>query len=113
MRKPADSEQRSPVPMQLPSRQRREPSNPYHAVSIQPGLSACAAAYRCSGVRVLSCDAPGLPLPDCDALHCQCQYRTYPDRRVGPRRRGDAGAALRSGEERRQLTGRRSSDRSQ
>jgi len=112
MRKPSDDQQRLPTPQRPRLVKQRKPPHPYHAVSIQPGLSACAAAYRCCGTRVLSRDAPSLPLPDCDALHCECQYRDYPDRRVGPRRRSNGSGGW-EGEERRQLAGRRSTDRSQ
>lgn len=94
----------------LPTHRQRAPQHPYHAVSIQPGISACAAAYGRSGQRVLSCDAPGLPLAGCDAQHCECQYRQYPDRRVGPRRRGEGSGAFWRGEERRWLPGRRATD---
>ena len=89
------------------------PNNPYHAVSILPGASACAAAYRCAGQRFLSREAPRIPLPACDARTCGCHFKHYKDRRAGPRRNSDVGLMTASfpGKERRGSRGRRAEDK--
>jgi hypothetical protein len=88
-------------------------ANPYHAVSVLPGTNACAAAYRFSGQRYLSKQAPRLPLPSCDASTCGCRFKHHKDRRSGPRRNSDVGmvTAAFSGRERRRAGGRRASDK--
>jgi hypothetical protein len=74
-----------PVPKSAPA------ADPFHAVSIIPGEHACAVAYRSTGQRFLSPQAPKLPLPTCDAFHCTCRFKHHKDRRAGPRRRSDIG----------------------
>ena len=87
-------------------------TNPYHAVSILPGQNACGAAHRFAGKRYLSRQAPPLPLPACDAFHCNCRFKHHKDRRVGPRRRSEIGMmqAMWNGSERRRAGGRRADD---
>jgi hypothetical protein len=87
-------------------------ANPYHAVSILPGKGACPSAYRLTGLRFLSRNAPRLPLPSCDSAHCTCRFRHHKDRRAGPRRRSDQGmmSGLWNGPERRRSPGRRADD---
>jgi hypothetical protein len=87
--------------------------DPYHAVSILPGQGACPAAYRLSGIRFLSRNAPRLPLPSCDCEHCACRFKHHQDRRAGPRRCNERGLASATwmGPERRQSPGRRADDR--
>lgn len=94
--------------------QRTPASNPYHAVSVLPGSGACAAAYRFSGQRYLSRQAPRLPLPSCDAKTCACRFKHHKDRRGGPRRNSDVGMVTSSysGKERRGPRGRRADDQS-
>ena len=84
----------------------------FHAVSIIPGDSACAAAYRFTRQRFLSAYAPRLPLPTCDAPRCTCRYKHHKDRRAGPRRRSEVGMmeAQYGGSERRRSRGRRADD---
>lgn len=86
--------------------------NPYHAVSIIPGVVSCAAAHRFTGQRFLSRSAPKLPLPTCDAARCICRFKHHKDRRSGPRRRGEIGMmqAHWSAPERRRSGGRRADD---
>lgn len=85
----------------------------YHAVSVVCGPKACAAARQLTNVRVLSAEAPRLPLADCDCADgCRCTYRHYDDRRAGPRRaqeRGELGAPW-AVTERRRWNGRRETD---
>jgi len=87
-------------------------TSPYHAVSVLPGTDACAAAYRFSGQRFLSRQAPRLPLPSCDAATCGCRFKHHKDRRSGPRRNSDVGMIMTgySGRERRKSRGRRATD---
>jgi len=95
------------------SKQTATQSSPYHAVSIVPGEHACAAAYRFTGQRFLSRQAPKVPLPTCDAFHCECRFKHHKDRRAGPRRRSDFGlmSAGYPGIERRRTGGRRAEDK--
>ncbi len=88
------------------------PANPYHAVSIVPGKAACPAAFRFSGLRFLSRQAPPLPLPTCDSSHCECRFKHHKDRRAGLRRRSDQGmmTGIYNGAERRRIGGRRAED---
>ena len=88
------------------------PTNAFHAVSVIPGDNACAAAYRFSGQRFLSRQAPRLPLPTCDAAHCECRFKHHKDRRSSPRRSSDMGmmAGAYPGTERRRSRGRRATD---
>jgi hypothetical protein len=64
----------------------------YHAVSVVGGPRACAAAKQLKNVRVLSADAPRLPLASCECpATCTCTYRHHDDRRAGPRRARELG----------------------
>ncbi|MET0536246.1 MAG: hypothetical protein ABW171_18675 [Steroidobacter sp.] len=89
--------------------------NPYHAVSVLPGDDACPAARRFSGQRILSRQAPRLPLSSCNAKTCTCRFKHHKDRRSGPRRNSDVGMVTSAfpGRERRQSRGRRAEDRVQ
>ena len=70
----------------------RIPRLRYHAVSVVSGQNACAAAKQLKNVRVLSAEAPRLPLANCDCPGtCQCTYRHHDDRRAGPRRAKELG----------------------
>jgi hypothetical protein len=88
-------------------------ADPHHAVSIIPGEHACGSAYRFTGHRFLSRQAPKLPLPTCDAFHCTCRFKHHKDRRAGPRRRHDIGlmSGHYPGNERRRAGGRRATDK--
>ena len=69
-------------------------SNPWHAVSITPGLSAsyCPQVAKLFGKRLLAVEAPCLPLVDCAMKkQCGCRFRHHADRRTEPRRAGDTG----------------------
>jgi hypothetical protein len=80
----------------------------FHAVAIECGTDACPAANELRNMRLLSGEAPQLPLPDCDAPRCDCRYVHFDDRRDEDRRHPYAGinqvfgtADQRSGEDRR------------
>ena len=89
----------------------------FHAVSIKMDASPCHAIREYDGRRLLSNEAPMLPLPDCDQSDCSCRFEHYADRRAGDKRRDDVVtiARISSGEtiqERRNWRDRRASDRS-
>jgi len=88
-------------------------TNPFHAVSVQPGPSACQTARDCAEKRFLSAEAPTLPLAGCDATRCNCRYLHHQDRRTGARRISDLTQRQNHfwrGEERRRDGGRRVTD---
>jgi len=85
----------------------------YHAVSVACGPNACNAAKQLKKVRVLSADAPRLPLANCDSpATCRCTYHHHDDRRAGPRRAKELGqlADPWAVTERRRRGGRRETD---
>jgi hypothetical protein len=64
----------------------------YHCVAINAGKKGCDAAKSLKDVRMLSMQAPRLPLVECSSPEtCQCTYRHYDDRRAGPRRARERG----------------------
>ena len=91
----------------------RIPKLRYHAVSVVGGPHACAAETLLENVRVLSAEAPRLPLANCGSPGtCQCTYRHHDDRRAGPRRakeRGQLGGPWAMTDRRRSI-GRRETD---
>ena len=92
---------------------RATPRLRFHAVSVVCGPNACAAAKQLRNVRVLSADAPRLPLATCDGPDtCRCTYRHHDDRRAGPRRAKELGqlADPWAMTERRRWGGRRETD---
>jgi hypothetical protein len=75
----------------------RAAGNAWHAVSIVCGASVCEAALKVRQVRILSRDAPLLPLAECSsAVSCRCTYKHHPDRRSGQRRASDREGSLRA-----------------
>jgi hypothetical protein len=61
----------------------------FHAVSIVAGPNACAQVKALTGVRLLSAEAPRLPVIGCtDPSGCRCRFQHHDDRRAGPRRSG-------------------------
>ena len=89
----------------------------FHAVSIKYSESGCAAAKAMTGRRFLATAAPRLPLPECDALECRCQFTHHDDRRSGRDRRSPfaargygAGGSGSFEKERRQRADRRRSE---
>ena len=55
--------------------------NPFHAVSVEPGMRSCAQARAIEERRFLATAAPKLPLAGCTMATCQCRYVHYKDRR--------------------------------
>jgi len=53
----------------------------YKSVSIHPGETACTAAKKYGNRRLLVSEAPTLPLRNCSAKTCDCNFFTYGDRR--------------------------------
>ena len=83
----------------------------YHCVEVIAGDQACDAAKSLKGVRLLSADAPLLPLKTCEADECRCIYRHFDDRRQGPRREQHMRVATPSVDlDRRKRRGRRATD---
>lgn len=87
----------------------------YHCVEIVGGPDCCEAAKTLAGQRLLSDQAPLVPLADCDRPRdCACIYQHHDDRRAGPRRQKPAGRQqqkrLWHGPDRRVGRGRRESD---
>ncbi len=83
-----------------PVQRRRIPTKPdatYHAVSLKSLPSACDAAKAMEGQRVLSAEAPQIPLPDCDVPTCKCRFVHYKDRRAGDDRRNPWGSGMGAG----------------
>lgn len=84
----------------------------WHAVEVVAGNGACKAAMGYTGCRVLSRNAPRLPLVECDVGRCTCKYRHFGDRRRADRR-GHLPSLLqrlRAPSDRRAHRGRRASD---
>ena len=53
----------------------------YAGVEIDAGQGACAAVQAHCQVRYLMAEAPRLPLHDCTAARCTCNYLQFDDRR--------------------------------
>lgn len=87
----------------------------YHAVTIVPCPGACELVKSLGDLRLLSLEAPRLPLVGCARPEtCDCRFQHHADRRAGPRRAVDREqpgkpATMR---ERRLGQGRRESDHS-
>ncbi len=84
----------------------------FHGVEIVGGTRCCEAAQALAGERILSTDAPRLPLSECSKPNgCNCTYRHYTDRRSDPRREWDIGLPERfHNDDRRSGRGRRVTD---
>lgn len=85
----------------------------YHCVKVIAGANACEAALLLGNLRLLSAEAPFLPLKTCDhPADCGCTYRHFDDRRQGLRRESDHArvALARQRTERRTGRGRREID---
>ena len=67
---------------------REKPSTAnYRGVQIIPcAEGSCRAARILSGQHFLAYEIPKLPLDQCDAAECLCQYKLFDDRRVSERK---------------------------
>lgn len=59
----------------------------FHGITIKTDDRACHAVKQLAGKRFLASEAPNLPLSDCKAKQCFCQYMHHPDRRLFKDRR--------------------------
>jgi hypothetical protein len=85
----------------------------YHCVEVIAGSHGCKAAVELKKQRLLSADAPKLPLANCDQpAQCDCRYRHHDDRRAAPRRAEETGGLARpwAYTNRRKARGRRQAD---
>jgi hypothetical protein len=86
----------------------------FHAVTVVARDEACADARALKDMRLLSADAPRLPMRDCDhPERCECRFVHHDDRRAGPRRDDSDSPGARTSTsfaERRTLRGRRVTD---
>jgi hypothetical protein len=65
------------------------PRRRFHAISIVAGPSPCAQVQALAETRLLSVEAPRLPLVGCtNPGGCRCRFQHHEDRRSGPRRSG-------------------------
>ena len=85
----------------------------FHGVEIIPGERACDAVSGLARRRLLSEDAPRLPLNTCSSPRdCACKYKHYVDRRTDARRESDKGLPARGHPtDKRDGSGRRITDR--
>jgi hypothetical protein len=94
--------------------QRDRSSTKWRAVKIAPGLISCDAAGKLTDKIYLSMESPQLPLDGCTEKDCRCKYVHLDDRRDGGARRIELGELSAffpvSQVERRQISGRRSTD---
>ena len=86
-------------------------SSEFHAVSIKSTSSACEAARSMKDKRILSNEAPRLPLPDCDVAQCKCRFVHYRDRRTGEDRRDQYAGSIGGGTGEHEQEQRRPDDR--
>jgi hypothetical protein len=85
----------------------------YHCVEVVAGAHACTAARALKHVKLLSADAPKLPLATCEnPADCDCTYEHFSDRRHGSRRADEhvLNAIAYTVDERRSGRGRRVTD---
>jgi hypothetical protein len=87
------------------------PSGNYHCVELRFSPDACDAVKRIGTKRFLPDEAPGIPVPGCDAAKCSCRYVHHDDRRHRDRRSEFAQQASQTrtstGEDRRTMGDRR------
>jgi hypothetical protein len=90
------------------------PRRRFHAISIVAGPNPCAQVKALEGTRLLSLEAPRLPIVGCtNPGGCRCKFQHHEDRRAGPRRSGlrsSTQAVWSTGDNRRRSNGRRDSD---
>lgn len=64
----------------------KRPSDSYQCVEVRCGTDACDAVKKFEARRLLSGEAPEIPVPGCDAAECSCRYVHHKDRRHSERR---------------------------
>lgn len=84
----------------------------FHGIEIVPGPHSCSAVRDLAKQRLLSEEAPLLPLAECAGTYrCSCKYRHFVDRRTDTRRESDEGLPARvHAEDKRSGSGRRITD---
>ena len=87
----------------------------WRSVKIRPGFSSCAGVKNMANQIYLASEAPALPLARCTEKECQCRYLRLDDRRSIEKRRAilehPGHIYLRyQKDDRRQITGRRTTD---
>ena len=90
-----------------------KPRLKYQCVEVIAPASGCDAARALKGTRLLSAEAPRLPLATCDhPANCKCIYRHFADRRHDSRRDNEQATlpVEYKGTERRERRSRRDSD---
>ena len=70
----------------LIDKEARKQLNKLHCVEIRAGLNACESVKLLNDRRLLSDEAPLIPLPDCNIQQCTCRYAHFDDRRQHDRR---------------------------
>lgn len=89
-------------------------STKYHSVTIELDPHPCAAVKAIGGAKLLSHEAPILPVSECDQANCRCRYIHHDDRRGWIRRGYESAlgqiAALGAPKDRRSARGRREND---
>jgi len=58
----------------------------YHCVTVAYSKDACDAVKKLKNQRILSSEAPVLPLAECDRSECGCRFHHHEERRVEERR---------------------------
>jgi hypothetical protein len=82
---------------QVPSGGRSPDAATYPAIAVVSPVDCCAAARELSGRRLLTAEAPRLPLADCtQPSQCKCRFRKFTDRRDGDDDRRQLGSEARS-----------------
>jgi hypothetical protein len=74
------------APQDPAPRKARPAGGRFGAVEIRIRSGACRAARTLEGQRLLSKEAPALPLPECTAVQCSCKFTKWSDRRSEGRR---------------------------
>lgn len=70
----------------LIDKEARKQRNKFHCVEIRADPNACEAVKLLGDRRLLSDEAPAIPLPGCDNQQCACRYAHFDDRRQHDRR---------------------------
>jgi len=69
-----------------PKKSQKTVHGKYHCVTVHSSVNACDAVKALAGKRILSSEAPVLPLSACDVDNCKCRFQHHEERRVDERR---------------------------